>query len=178
MKRPKKGEYAPAHEIYLHALPARGTAQSLLKKTMRETQQLLAGLTPEQGNHAYAPGKWTIKQLLIHLVDTERVFAYRILSFMRADRIALPGFNQDVWMEQVDVSERSLKSLMQEWKAVRDNTLFLLAQCTEAQSKFVGTASNWPVSVRAYFFIIAGHHLHHLNILRERYLSTHPISTS
>lgn len=176
MKRPQKGEYAPMHETYLRALPPRGHARGLLRKTMRDTQQLLAGLSPEQGNHAYAPGKWTIKQLLIHLIDTERVFAYRILSFMRADRIALPGFNQDVWMEQADVSGRTLKSLLREWKTVRDNTLFLLGQCTEAQSKFVGTASNWPVSVRAYFFIIVGHHLHHLQVLRERYLTTHPIS--
>ena len=108
---------------------------------------------------------------------SEEVFAYRTLSFMRADRIALPGFNQDVWMEQADVSGRTVKNLWQEWKTVRDNTLFLLAQCTEEQSKFVGTASNWPVSVRAYFFIIIGHHLHHLHLLRDRYLPNHPIST-
>ena len=137
---------------------------------MRETQQLLAGLSPEQGDHAYAPGKWTVKQMMIHMIDTERVFAYRTLSFLRGDRIALPGFNQDVWMEQSDVSGRTVKSLLQEWKVVRANTLFLLAQCSEEQSRFVGTASNWKVSVRAYFFIIVGHHLHHLQILRERYL--------
>ena len=170
MKRPKKGEYAPFHETYLRQLPPRGTAQSLLKKTMRDTRQLLAGLSPEQGDHAYAPGKWTIRQLLIHLMDTERVFAYRTLSFMRGDRIALPGFNQDVWMEQADVSGRSVPDLLKEWKAVRDNTLFLLAQCSEAQSQFTGIASNWKVSVRAYFFIIVGHHLHHLEILRTQYL--------
>ncbi len=178
MQRPKKGEYAPFHEPYLHALPPRGTAQSLLKKSMRDTQQLLTGLSPEQGDHAYAPDKWTIKQVLIHMIDAERVFAYRTMSFMRADRIALPGFNQDVWMEQADVSGRTVKDLLKEWKVVRDNTLFLLVQCTEEQSKFVGTASNWPVSVRAYFFIIAGHHLHHLHILRERYLPTHPTSAA
>lgn len=177
MQRPKKGEYAPFHAAYMNNLPPRGQARSLLKKTLRDTQQLLAGLSAEQGNYAYAPGKWTIKQMLIHLIDTERVFGYRILSFMRADRIALPGFNQDVWMEQADVAGRTIKDLLKEWKAVRDNTLFLLAQCTEEQSKFVGVASNWKVSVRAYFFIIIGHHLHHLQILRERYLNTQPSST-
>ena len=88
---------------------------------------------------------------------------------LRGDRIALPGFNQEVWMEQVDVSHRSMKDLLKEWKAVRDNTLFLLGQCTEEQSKFVGTASNWPVTVRAYFYITVGHHLHHVKILEERY---------
>jgi uncharacterized damage-inducible protein DinB len=169
MKRPKKGEYAPFHETYLGCLPPRGTAQSLLKKTLRDTSQRLSQLTEEQANSAYAPGKWTVKQVLMHVIDTERVFAYRTLSFMRGDRIALPGFHQDLWMENVDVTQRSIKDLLKEWKTVRDNTLFLLSQCTEEQSKFVGTASNWKVSVRAYFYIIVGHHLHHDQVLREKY---------
>jgi hypothetical protein len=171
MKRPKKGEFAPFHETYLNAVPKRGTALSLLKKSFKETHSLLGSLPEEMGNFAYAPGKWTLKQLLMHMIDTERVFAYRTLSFMRADRIGLPGFNQDFWMEQVDVSQRSTKDLLKEWKAVRDNTIFLCQQCSEEQSRFIGTASNWKVSVRAYFFIILGHHLHHLAVIKERYLS-------
>jgi len=171
IKRPKKGEYAPFHETYLKVVPARGTAQSLLKKTFKEAQQIFGTMPEEMGNYAYAPDKWTIKQMLIHLIDAERVFAYRTLSFMRGDRIALPGFNQDIWMEQVDVSGRSIKDLMKEWKVVRDNTLFLLAQCTEEQSKFLGTASGWKVTARAMFFVIIGHHVHHTNVLRERYLA-------
>lgn len=170
MKRPKKDEYAPFHTTYLSRLPPRGAAQSLLKKTFKETTQLLGNLSPEQADYAYEPGKWTIKQVVMHTIDTERVFAYRTLSFMRGDRIALPGFNQDVWMEQVDVSNRSIQDLLKEWKVVRDNTLFLLHQCSEEQSKFTGMASNWKVSVRAYFYIIVGHHLHHLQILKDRYL--------
>ena len=170
MKRPKKGEYAPFHGTYLSCVPPRGSAKSLLKNSFKEVQQLLGGLPESMGDHAYEPGKWTIKQLLMHMIDTERVFAYRTLSFMRADRIALPGFNQDHWMEEVDVSNRSIKDLLKEWKAVRDNTIFLCQQCSEEQSKFIGTASNWKVSVRAYFFIIIGHYLHHEKILRERYL--------
>lgn len=139
------------------------------------TKKRLSALSPEQGDYAYAPGKWTIKQMLMHLIDTERVFAYRTLSFMRADRIPLPGFNQDHWMEQVDVSDRTVQSLLKEWEAVRRNTLFLLQQCTLQQSIFMGTASNWKVSVRAYFYIIAGHHYHHLQILEERYLGSMPV---
>ncbi len=169
MKKPKKGEYAPFHETYLQHVPARGTAQGLLKKSFKATQQALAALPEERGDYQYAPDKWTIKEMLIHLIDTERVFSYRILSFMRGDRVALPGFNQDVWMEQVNVSGRTIKDLLKEWKAVRDNTLFLLGQCTEEQSRFMGTASNWQVSVRAYFWVTLGHHLHHWAILKERY---------
>jgi uncharacterized damage-inducible protein DinB len=172
MKRPKKGEFAPFHENYLKHVPTRGTAKSLLKSTFRDTQKMLLALPPQMGDFAYEPGKWTIKQMLLHMIDTERVFSYRLLSFMRGDRIPLPGFNQDIWMEQVDVSNRTIQDLLKEWKAVRDNTVFLCEQCTEEQSKFLGTASNWKVSVRAYFFIVIGHHLHHVAVLRERYLST------
>jgi len=173
MKRPKKGEYAPFHEQYLKQVPSRGTASGLLKKSFKEAQQLLGGLPEEMGDFAYAPGKWTVKQMLMHMIDTERVFAFRTLSFMRADRIALPGFNQDFWMEEVDVSNRTIKDLLKEWKAVRDNTIFLCQQCSEEQSKFTGTASNWKVSVRAYFFIIIGHQLQHMGVLREKYLPDH-----
>ena len=170
MKRPKKGEYAPFHENYLKHVPARGTAKSLLKSSFRDIQKLLGSLPEEMGDHRYEPGKWTIKEMLMHMIDTERVFSYRILSFMRGDRIALPGFNQDIWMEEVDVSQRSIKDLLKEWKAVRDNTLFLHDQCSEAQSQFTGTASNWKVSVRAYFFVVIGHQLHHVAVLQEKYL--------
>lgn len=172
MKRPKKGEYAPFHETYLKTVPPRKAVLGMLRSSFRETQQLLNALPEEMGDFAYAPGKWTIKQMLMHLIDTERVFAFRTLSFMRADRIGLPGFNQDFWMEQVDVSERSIKDLLKEWKVVRDNTIFLCQQCTEEQSMFMGIASNWKASVRAYFFIILGHHLHHLEVLKSRYLKS------
>ncbi len=170
MKRPRKGEFAPFHDNYLKQVPARGTAKSLLKSSFRDIQKMLGSLPEEMGDHTYEPGKWTIKQLILHMIDTERVFSYRIVSFMRGDRIPLPGFNQDIWMEQVDVSNRSIKDLFKEWKAVRDNTLFLLQQCSEEQSKFIGKASNWDTSVRAFFFIIVGHQLHHVAVLRERYL--------
>ena len=171
MKRPKKGEYAPFHESYLEVLPPRSTAQRLLKNTFREAQQLLGQLPEAMGDHTYAPGRWTIKQVIMHLIDFERVFSFRILSFMRADRVALPGFNQDFWMEEVDVSGRTIRDLLKEWKAVRDNTLFLLQQCSEQQSAFLGTASGWKVTPRALFYIIAGHQIIHMNTLREKYLT-------
>lgn len=171
MKRPKKGEYAPFHESYLKELPARGTASSLLKSTFREAQELLGKLPEEKGNYTHAPGRWTVKQVIMHLIDFERVFAFRILSFIRADRVALPGFNQDFWMEEVHVTDRTIKDLLKEWKTVRDNTLFLLKQCTEKQSAFAGTASGWKVTPRALFYIIAGHQIHHIKVLREQYLT-------
>jgi len=170
MKRPKKGEFAPFYEGYLNAVPARGTVQSLLKRTFKEAQPLFASLPEAQGNHAYEPGKWTIKQVLIHIIDAERVFAFRAFWGIRGDRAPLPGFNQDYWMEVTKVNDRSIKDLLKEWKAVRDNTLALAVQCSEEQSAFLLTASNWKVSVRALFFIIIGHQLHHIKMLQERYL--------
>lgn len=169
MKRPKKGEFAPFHETYIKALPSRGTAKSLLKKSMKDLTAMLGSLTDEQADYRYEPGKWSIKEMLMHMIDTERVFAYRTLSFMRGDKIALPGFHQDLWMENVDVSKRTIKHLLKEFKTVRDNTLFLLEQCTEEQSLYTGIASNWKASVRAYFYIIVGHQLHHMGVLREKY---------
>jgi DinB superfamily len=170
MKRPKKSEYAPFHETYISKLPPRGTAKSLLKSSLKETNALFAKVPESKGDHAYEKGKWTIKQVLIHSIDTERVFAYRTLSFLRGDNAALPGFNQEVWMEAVNVEHRSIKDLLKEWKSVRENTLFLLAQCSDKQSMQTGVASGFRVSVRAYFYIIIGHHLHHLEVLKARYL--------
>lgn len=169
IKRPKKNEYASFHAGYIKMLPPRGSAQLLLRNTWKESMTLFGNLTEERGNYSYAPGKWTIKQLLIHLIDTERVFAFRILWFMRGDRAPLPGFNQDFWMEYADVSNRTIKDLLKEWKLVRDHTLLLLKNCTEEQSRQTGKASNFEVSVRAYFYLIAGHHLHHLGVYKELY---------
>lgn len=170
MKRPKKGEYAPFYQGYLSAVPTRGTAQSLLKKSFKEALQLLSTMPEAKGDFAYEPGKWTVKQVLIHIIDAERVFAFRALWGIRGDRAPLPGFNQDFWMEEAKVDQRSVKDLLKEWKTVRDNTLALLAQCSEEQSQFLISASNWKVSVRALFFIIIGHQMHHMAVLRERYL--------
>ncbi len=171
MKRPKKSEYPEFLETYIGKVPPRGNAQSLLKKSWKEAVDLFKNLPEEKGNFRYAEGKWTVKQLLQHLIDAERVFAFRACWFMRGDRALLPGFNQDQWMEQVNVENRSVADLMKEWKVVRENTLFLVKQCTEEQSKFQGTASNWKVSTRSYFYAIVGHQIHHFNVLRERYFN-------
>ncbi len=171
MKRPKKGEYAPFHEIYVKVLPPRLAAGTLLRSSYREAQQLLGNLPEAFGDHRPSPDKWTIKQVIMHLIDFERVFAFRILSFIRADRIALPGFNQDFWMLEVDVSNRTIKDLLKEWKLVRDNTIYLLKQSSEKQSAFMGTASGWKVTPRALFFIIIGHQIHHMNVLKDSYLN-------
>jgi uncharacterized damage-inducible protein DinB len=164
------------HAGYLRLVPPRSSAQSLLKKTFREGVALFGSIPEANGNYSYATGRWTVKQVLMHLIDFERVMAFRTLSFMRGDRIGLPGFNQDFWMEEVHLEDRSIASLLKEWKTVRDNTLNLLGQCTEAQSRFPGRAANWKVTPRALFFIIVGHQIHHHNVLRELYVEAWALS--
>ena len=170
MKRPKKSEYPEFLETYIGKVPPRGNALFHLKKAWKEAVDLFKNLPEEKGNFRYAEGKWTVKQLLQHLIDAERVFAFRACWFMRGDRAPLPGFNQDNWMEQVNVDNRTIADLMKEWKAVRENTLFLAQHCSEEQSKFLGTASGWKSSTRAFFYIILGHQYHHIAVLREKYL--------
>lgn len=169
--RPKKGEYAPAHEYYLQLVPPRTGAAKLLRDGFKAAQATFSAIPEARGNETYAQGKWTIKQVLVHLIDFERVMSFRILSFIRADRIQLPGFNQDFWMAEVHPTDRAIKDLLKEWKAVRDNTLFLLQQCTEEQSRFPGKAAGWTVTPRALFFIIIGHQAHHLAFLKRVYLT-------
>ncbi len=166
--RPKKGEFAPFHENYLNAVP-KGNIQVLLRKTMKETQAAFAKFPPETHDRAYAEGKWTLKQKLAHMIDTERVFGFRALWFAKKDRQPQPGFNQDDWMEQTDVTDRTLADLLKEFKAARENTIYIVKNITDEQSKFIGTASNWQVSARTMVFCIVGHNIHHLNLLRDRY---------
>lgn len=169
MKKPKAGECAPFLEFYISKVP-KGALLTHYRKSMKETQTLMAGLSDAQGNYAYAEGKWSVKALLMHMIDTERIWCFRILAWMRGDRAALPGFNQDHYMEQVQVADRTVADLMKEWKAVRENTLFLFKQCTEEQSRFVGQASGFKCTPRALFYSIAGHHYHHLEVYKQAYL--------
>jgi hypothetical protein len=169
MKRPKKNEYAEFYQTYINYV-GKGNINTIHKRTFKECIDAFVSIPEEQGDFAYEPGKWTIKQLLIHLIDTDRVFAFRAMAFMRGERAALPGFIQDQYVEEAQLAGRTIKDLLAEWKAVHQNTLFLLKQCTPEVEGNIGKASNWPITPRALFYIIPGHRLHHLKILRERYL--------
>jgi hypothetical protein len=132
---------------------------------------LLRGFNEEKGNYRYAPGKWTVKELLGHITDSERVFAYRALVFARNDSAALPGFDQDPWVQYANHSNVSLKDLVDEFDAVRRSTIHLLRQLDPAAWMRLGIANNNPITVRALAYVIAGHTEHHLEILKSRYVS-------
>jgi DinB superfamily len=167
--RPSAEEYAPYYEKYVTLVPA-GDVVETLGRQGAETLALLRGLSEEQGASRYEPGKWSVKELVGHLIDAERVFAYRALRFARGDRTPVPGFEQDDYVLGGNFDARTLADLTDELEVVRRATLALLRPLGEAEWRRTGTASDHEVSVRALAHIIAGHELHHLRILRERYL--------
>jgi uncharacterized damage-inducible protein DinB len=127
---------------------------------------------PEQTwDHRYAEGKWSIKELVQHMIDTERIFSYRALCFSRGEKGSLPGFDENTYAAWSDADRRNKEDLIREFSAVREATLLLFRSFTEDQLNRTGIANNNPVSVNGIGFITAGHMLHHLDILQDRYLS-------
>jgi uncharacterized damage-inducible protein DinB len=168
--KPLPTHYSPFYAGYINQIPEQSDVMSLLRAGQIRYAKLLAGLSEEKAGQAYSLGKWTIKQVVGHLADTERIFAYRALRLYRGDPSPLPGFDQDLYVDNGHFNARTLTSLAQEWYAVREATLQLIATFTEAaQLDFVGQASGGPMTARAMAFIMAGHELHHLQVLEERY---------
>jgi hypothetical protein len=125
----------------------------------------------ELSDFAYSEGKWTIKQILQHCIDTERIFQYRALRLSRKDATPLPGFNENDYAANVNVSHRTVDDLLDEWQIVRLSTVKVFENLEEDVLLFNGTASNFTVNALAFGFTICGHAIHHLNILKERYFS-------
>jgi len=130
---------------------------------------LYESISEQSANYAYAPDKWTIKEILMHLIDTERVMSYRAMRFARKDETALPGFDQDVFVNNTNPDLYQLQDLVAEYKAVRQSTILLFKNMPEANLSHSGTASGHPITVLTLAFIIAGHEKHHLAVIRERY---------
>jgi uncharacterized damage-inducible protein DinB len=168
--RPEPSEYVPFYETYISKVP-KGNLLTVLDDQRRETQELLAGLSEAKALHRYAPGKWSIKEVVGHLMDSERVFCYRALGFGRADENPLPGFDEKAWVPAGRFDARSLEDLAAEFDAVRRATIALFSGLDSDALARRGTANNNPITVRALAWIIAGHERHHVAILRERYLA-------
>ncbi len=166
--RPEAGEYIPYYGKYIALVPA-GDLTEILAAQQAVTQRRLGPLDEARALHRYEPGKWSVKEVVGHLCDGERVFAYRALRFARADATPLPGFEETAWVPAGDFDRRPLAALLAEFAAVRAATLALVTGLDEAAWRRQGTANGSPVSVRALAAIIAGHELHHLGILRDRY---------
>jgi hypothetical protein len=168
-QQPLEGEFIPYQSLYLEKVPT-GNLVHILEQSLAETIATLLPLTNEQAEYAYAPGKWTIKQVLIHLNDCERILAYRALCIARGEQNPLPGFEQDDYVLAANVSERSLSDLLAEFQSIRAATLTLINSFNQEILNRKGNANKHPITVNALCFVIAGHELHHMSIIREKYL--------
>ena len=168
--RPNSNEHHEYYGRYISKVPE-GDLISLLRDQARETDALLRGLSEDRANYAYAPGKWTVKEVVGHLSDGERVFAYRALTVARNDKTPLPSFDENAWAAESNASSRSLADLLDEFQAVRAATIQLAKGMDPEHAARIGTASGNPISPRALLYIAAGHERHHVDLLKERYLS-------
>ena len=171
MTRPDPNECAPYYNGYINELPE-GDIDIIqaLSTQIEETCRLLQDLSEEQALYRYADGKWSIKDIVGHLIDAERVFTYRALSFARKDPSELPSMEQDDWVKTARADRRNLDDLLEELRRVRRSTISLFDGMDQEMSLRTGTASGGEFSVRTFPYIIAGHELHHQRILKERYL--------
>jgi uncharacterized damage-inducible protein DinB len=169
ISRPDASEYAPHYETYVSEVP-NGNLLEILEDQRRETQELLAEIPEGRAIHRYAPGKWSIKEVVGHVTDAERVFSYRALRFARGDETPLPGFDEKAYAPAGRFDARALLDLAVELDAVRRATIALFTGLDPEALARRGTANTKEISVRALAYIIAGHEQHHVGILRERYL--------
>lgn len=166
---PAAAEYAPYYERYVSLVKERDVIATLAEQ-MEETLRLLRGIDEERAAYRYAEGKWSIKELVGHVIDAERIFAYRALRFARGDETPLEGFDQDPYIRGASFDAYPLEELAREFELVRGaNILFFKHLSADAWQRR-GVASDAEVTVRALAFIMAGHEKHHMEILRTRYL--------
>jgi uncharacterized damage-inducible protein DinB len=168
--KPVPAEYAPYTISYIGLLPDDGLILEHLLENLAATSDFLRALPAEKLSYRYAEGKWTIKEILAHIIDDERIYAYRALRFARNDQTELPGFEQDDYALESGANERSLDDLLQEFATVRHATVSLFESFDSKVLTRTGIASGNVMSVRAAAYHIAGHELRHINVIKDRYL--------
>ncbi len=167
--KPVAGECDPYFSTYIDRVKE-GDLVANLRRQSGELTELCGDLSEAEAGFRYGPDKWSIKEVLGHLIDTERVFAFRALWFARGETAALPGFDQDEFVRQADFDQRSVESLVSEFVHLRQSTIDLLAGFRDKDWERSGISNDAELSVRAIGYILAGHVIHHLEILGERYL--------
>ncbi len=170
MTRPPVAEYRPAFAGYVGRI---GEDEDIMVAMAAQLDQVLARLGPvpdARGDYRYAPGKWTLKEVIGHLSDTERVFAYRALRVARGDTIPLPAFDDQAWVPEMGAADRTLPDIVSEWGDARQSTLALFRHLPPRAWSRRGTVSDQPISVRALAYVIVGHARHHLEVVEARYL--------
>lgn len=164
----KSDEYPAIYSPYIDTV--KGNVMTVLSGQMKTFPEFLQQIPRNKAEYAYAEGKWTVKEVIGHVLDTERIMAYRALCFARNDTKALPGFDQEDFVANARFNERSLKSFAEEFVLIRQSNLLLFKSFNDHELTRKGLASDRLISVRAFLYIIAGHLNHHRNIISERYL--------
>jgi uncharacterized damage-inducible protein DinB len=168
--RPDATEYAPFYAGYVAGVPESDVV-GVLRESGRDIVAALAAIPESTGGHRYAEGKWSVREVVGHLIDAERIFAYRALRLARADATPLPGFEENDYVRSAGSDARTIADLVDELRAVRESTVRLFASLPDDAWGRRGIVNGREISVRALAFITAGHARHHLGVLRERYLA-------
>ena len=171
--KPKPGEYNPYYDTYISKVPE-GDVIAQLKQRRDLSYELFNGLSDAEASFAYDEGKWTVKEVLGHINDTERTFAFRLFCFSR-ESVELPSMDQNIYAQNSTANSRTIQNLAAEFRATRDSNIYMIESLSEEQLSRTGIASGNPVSVRALIYMLVGHELHHLGVLKDRY-SLHQIS--
>jgi len=160
---------AEFYQNYINKAPDENVVKAI-EKNARNFRKLLKNIPKKKIDFAYAEGKWTIREVLQHVIDAERVFSYRATSIARKDPTPLPSFDENIWASNSNASSRSWKEMVNEFRSLREANEALFSSFADEQLRAIGTASNKQVNVLALGFIIAGHVQHHIDIIKERYL--------
>jgi uncharacterized damage-inducible protein DinB len=169
MARPQQGDFASFYQTYIDKTKSE-TIKALIENNAAVLYHFIINIPEAKADYAYAEGKWTVKDLLQHMIDTERIMVYRSLTIARKDNINLPGFDENTYATQANASARILQSLKEEFVAVRKSTDQFLLALSQEQLQQKGMANGNPITVNALAYIIFGHALHHKQILEEKYL--------
>jgi uncharacterized damage-inducible protein DinB len=170
IEKPREGEF-PAYAImYIRLMPDDGLLLKHLQENFEATRKFILSLPEEMYLHRYAANKWTIKEVLVHIIDDERIFAYRALCFARNDKNKLPGFEQDEYAAYSNANGRSMEDILDEFESVRRATITLIESFDEPALLREGISNNNRATVRGLCYHLAGHELHHIQIIREKYL--------
>lgn len=167
---PTQEEYAPFYAGYIEFATKRGDVLTAMSQQLDEIKSALGNLSDSQARFRNGPEEWSIKEIVSHLIDGERVFSYRMLRISRNDKTPLPGFEQNDYVKESGAYELPLKDLLTEFEFLRRANILAVKSMSEDATKRIGTASNAPISVRALIYILVGHVEHHMASLREKYL--------
>lgn len=167
--RPDGSEYAPYYAQYVDLVPD-GDVLSILDQQLEQTTLLLGALPEEKGDYRYEPDKWSVKDIVGHINDVERILMYRALRFARGDTTKLQGFDQDKYVQRAHFERRTLRSLVAEFQRIRKSSLHFFEGCSDEELMRRGQASGFDYTVRAFPYILAGHELHHVGVLQQKYL--------